>query len=168
MCCTSGLDPADRSSLQDAIEEIHHLDRLIENLLFLARAESGEVTLNRRLLDTAAFIDQFAQDVQVIAENARIDFAVTANEPLSASVDADRIRQVGEPESGAGGRAGFGGREMGEAAEVLLHLLFRHARSDRRGVGVRGCGRFRRRIPRFVPSPDRGNSSSEKPACCRR
>ncbi|MCW5548651.1 MAG: HAMP domain-containing protein, partial [Opitutaceae bacterium] len=45
------LSPLDREALQDATEEIHRMDRLIESLLFLSRAEAGEVVLKRETVD---------------------------------------------------------------------------------------------------------------------
>lgn len=88
------LSAHDRESLQDAIEEIHRMDRLIENLLFLSRAEAGEVVLQRKPVDAHAFIEHFVHDAQVLAEAAGVRLRVQSNASGLVNIEAARIRQV--------------------------------------------------------------------------
>lgn len=88
------LPPEDQAAMQDCIEEINHLNRLIENLLFLSRVEAREVELQRQPVDTAAFIEGFSHDAELLAEAAGITLAISRNDAGTVSVDANRIRQV--------------------------------------------------------------------------
>jgi signal transduction histidine kinase len=88
------LSPPGQEALQDALAEIHRLDRLIERLLFLARAQAGDVGLSRMEQDPRDFIRGFSHDGQALSEASRIRFTVGANEECRANFDAGRMRQV--------------------------------------------------------------------------
>jgi signal transduction histidine kinase len=88
------LDRADAEALHEAIEEIHWMDRLIENLLFLSRVEAGEVGLQWQPVETGSFIEQFGHDARLLAESAGLQLRISANEPGSVHADPARLRQV--------------------------------------------------------------------------
>lgn len=92
------LDPqtvgTSREALQDAIEQIHHLDRLIERLLFLSRAQAGEVALDREPFQADGFIGEFAHDAEMLAQAAGRNFVVAHNDPGRVNADRARLRQV--------------------------------------------------------------------------
>lgn len=90
----SDLPQADREALQDAIEEIHHLDRLIENLLFLSRIQAGEVSLQRSPGDARAFLEEFCHDVLILVEASGLRLEVDAGQPGLVNADWGRLRQV--------------------------------------------------------------------------
>lgn len=84
----------DREALQDCIEEINHLDRLIENLLFLSRVEAQEVKLQRQIVNVSSLIETFSHDALILAEAAGARFEVSDCEAGQAEVDPARVRQV--------------------------------------------------------------------------
>lgn len=92
------LDPqtvgGSREALQDAIEQIHHLDRLIERLLFLSRAQAGEVALDREHFQADEFIQETAHDADLLAQAAGRRFVVAHNDPGRVCADRARLRQV--------------------------------------------------------------------------
>ena len=92
------LDPrtaaASRESLQDAIEQIHLLDRLIERLLFLSRAQAGEVELDLDRFQADEFIAEFAHDAEMLAHADGRRFAVARSDPGWVAADRARMRQV--------------------------------------------------------------------------
>jgi signal transduction histidine kinase len=86
--------PPSREALQDAIEQIHHLDRLIERLLFLSRAQAGEVALDRERFRADEFIREFAHDAELLAQAGGRVFAVIRSDQFTVSADRARLRQV--------------------------------------------------------------------------
>ena len=83
-----------REALHDAIEEIHRLDKLVERLLFLSRAQAGEVSLLAVEQDPQPFIAHFSQDAMVLAEAAGVTYEEVANESGWVFFDAGHLRQV--------------------------------------------------------------------------
>src|SRR5581483_7763725 len=88
------LSPSGSESLQDAIEEIHRLDKLIERLLFLARAQAGQVGLATVEQDPRAFIVGFSHDARVLAEEKGVAYSEEANEAGLVRFDPSHLRQV--------------------------------------------------------------------------
>lgn len=88
------LSPAGTEALQDAIQEIHRLDKLIERLLFLSRAQAGDVQLDSKVQDPSEFIASFLHDVCALAEPAGVSCELTENEGGSVAFDGNRMRQV--------------------------------------------------------------------------
>lgn len=83
-----------REALQDAIEQIHHLDRLIERLLFLSRAQAGEVELDRAGFAADEFIAEFAHDAEMLAQVSGRAFVLTRSDRFTVNADRARLRQV--------------------------------------------------------------------------
>ncbi|RME70202.1 MAG: HAMP domain-containing protein [Verrucomicrobia bacterium] len=88
------LDTAEREAVAEQLEEIARLNRLVESLLLLARADSGNLPLARRRQPTHHFIADIAEDAATLAEESGHRFALGANEPASAEFDATLLRQV--------------------------------------------------------------------------
>jgi two-component system heavy metal sensor histidine kinase CusS len=55
-------------TLQNLLEEIAQLEKIIEELLLLSRAESHAIPLEIRTLDTQEFMSHFAQDARLLGE----------------------------------------------------------------------------------------------------
>jgi two-component system heavy metal sensor histidine kinase CusS len=88
------LSPPGTEALQEAIQEIHRLDKLIERLLFLSRAQAGEVVLDSQPQDPSEFVASFLHDGHALAEPAGVSCEVAANESGRVAFDAGRMRQV--------------------------------------------------------------------------
>ena len=88
------LSDADRAEIESQCEEINRLNKLVESLLLLARADSGGLVLDTRLLDTRPFVREFAEDASTLAEDRGRRFVVAANEEGTARFDASMLRQV--------------------------------------------------------------------------
>lgn len=66
------------------IEELEQLTRLIENILFLSRADHHNVPLKRERIDAAAFIHGVVDFLEPLAEEQGVRFAVSADGELLA------------------------------------------------------------------------------------
>jgi two-component system sensor histidine kinase BaeS len=90
-----GVYPADREHLEPLLDEIRHMERLIEDLRTLTLVEAGSLTLHREPTDVAALLGEVVAGFQTQAERAGVDLAVRAPDGLlSVDLDPARIREV--------------------------------------------------------------------------
>ena len=75
-------------------EEVHHLTRLVNNLLDLSVLESGRAPLRRTPVDIGAILHNAAQRLEQQAERAEVALRVDAAPIILVSADAERIEQV--------------------------------------------------------------------------
>jgi len=89
-----GLLPVQEESLPDLLEEITRLNKVVENLLFLAKADSGGLRLELTPKDPRTFLVDFFEHGQLLAEQQGLRFTLEANEDGQVAFDANRLRQV--------------------------------------------------------------------------
>lgn len=89
-----GVTPQQEEALVVQLEEIARLDQIIEELLFLSRAEANAISLKLEEIHPAAFLQGFAQDAQVLCEHQGLRFAHTHDGEGRVPFDQKRIRQV--------------------------------------------------------------------------
>jgi two-component system sensor histidine kinase ResE len=84
-----------RQVLSEALVEVQHLSRISENLLFLARGTSGQVTLSLARVDLSRFVGTTRAEfmAQAAAKGLALDFA-PASDPLPVLADVNRLKQV--------------------------------------------------------------------------
>ncbi len=88
------LSDEDRAAIAEQLEEIRRLNKLVENLLLLARADAGGLTLERRWQNPALFVRELAEDATALAEEAGRNVRVARNDEGEANFDAALMRQV--------------------------------------------------------------------------
>ncbi|HZT00986.1 MAG TPA: ATP-binding protein [Steroidobacteraceae bacterium] len=88
------LSASDEEAVQMQLEELARLNRIIEELLFLSRAEARAITLQLKPQDPARFLHAFAQDARVLAEHDGRAFVLTCEGEGLVAFEAQRIRQV--------------------------------------------------------------------------
>jgi signal transduction histidine kinase len=74
-------DPEATAAIEDILEELDHLRRITESLLFLAKAEGGALVLNKAEVQTDEFVRDFAEDALALAEDHGARFTVTRADP---------------------------------------------------------------------------------------
>jgi two-component system heavy metal sensor histidine kinase CusS len=154
------LEPAQREGVQVQLEELARVDQIIDELLFLSRADAHAITLNPRETDAADFLAGFAQDASALAEYNGRKFAYTHHGEGTVVFEAKRIRQVllnllanaikASPQDGrislrsvvAGGmwRISVEDEGPGLTVEQRDKLFERFVRFDSNGEGDRGSG----------------------------
>ncbi|RZT31403.1 heavy metal sensor histidine kinase [Cupriavidus agavae] len=72
--------------LESNLEEYERLSRMIENMLFLARADNAQVALGARSLDARAELDKVAEYFEAVAADRNLTVAVSG----TATVTADQ------------------------------------------------------------------------------
>jgi signal transduction histidine kinase len=88
------LDGEQTEAIASLLGELGRLQRVIDNLLFLAKAEGGVMQLKLREQDPQAFIAAFAEDASALAEDRDTRFSLTVNESGRARFDTEWIRRV--------------------------------------------------------------------------
>jgi len=88
-----GVYPADEAHLKALLDEIHILERLVEDLRTLALAESGALELRREPTDLALLLQETAAAFQSSASRASFQVTCTRDLPL-VNADPARLREV--------------------------------------------------------------------------
>jgi signal transduction histidine kinase len=83
----------DAEALDDIEAEVDHLTSLVEDLLLLARSDSGAVELRRDPVDLAEVAGDALQRLRTLAEARDVRLSLDAA-PAGVSGDADRLRQL--------------------------------------------------------------------------
>jgi signal transduction histidine kinase len=86
--------PEATATVDNLFEAIGQMNRLIEQLLILAKAEGGVLPLVRERRDTAEFIAAIGEDAAALAEDRGLKFAVARNDAGQVAFDAHLLRQL--------------------------------------------------------------------------
>jgi signal transduction histidine kinase len=87
-------DPEASAGLADLLEEIGRMNRIIESLLFIAKAESGALSLSLGEHDVRTLLAPFVEDARVLAEDSGVFFDVVRNEAGVARLEPALLRQL--------------------------------------------------------------------------
>lgn len=88
-------DPAEyRDALACVLEQSVSLSHLVDDLLFVARADSNSLRMNRQTFDLVPLVKDFERDLRALAEEHRIELEIEINEPIELVADPERIRQL--------------------------------------------------------------------------
>jgi two-component system heavy metal sensor histidine kinase CusS len=88
------LSLAQEESVQMQLEELARVNQIIEEMLFLSRAEARAISLQRQPIDPERFLRSFDQDARVLAEHGGHRFQSVHAGGGSATFDEKRVRQV--------------------------------------------------------------------------
>ena len=81
-------------SAVEQIEEIGRLNRFIDQMLFLSQAEAQSISLDLTPTDPRSFVDAFAADAAVLADDSGHQFRATVRGNGLVAIDESRLRQV--------------------------------------------------------------------------
>lgn len=87
-------DPEAEAWVADLIEETDHMQRIIDSLLFIAKADGGAYTIERKMHDMRPLVADFAEDARALAEDRSLRFELARNDAGSALVDPQSLRQL--------------------------------------------------------------------------
>jgi two-component system heavy metal sensor histidine kinase CusS len=89
-----GLTPVQEEAVHAQLEEIDRLNKIVEDLLFLSRAEAGAIPLDLKLQLPAGFLESFAPDARALTEHAGLRYSFVQEGDGPVAFDAKWIRQV--------------------------------------------------------------------------
>lgn len=87
-------DPEALNTLEDLLEEISRLHRIIDSLLFLSRAESGVLELRARPMDVPGFLRDVAEDAAALAQDQHVRFVMDDVHPGELTGEPTLLRQL--------------------------------------------------------------------------
>src|SRR5262249_49605290 len=88
------LPPALREAVQEQLEELGRLNQIIDELLFLSKADAHAVKLDLKPQTPAPLVQAFAQDASVLAEHHGRRFSFDHQGDGKVAFDPKWIRQV--------------------------------------------------------------------------
>ena len=88
------LSPTQQDAVHDQLEELGRLNRIIDGLLFLSRAEANAVPCDPLLQDVPRFLATFQVDALALAEHRGCVFACVHQGHALAAFDAGLLRRV--------------------------------------------------------------------------
>jgi two-component system, OmpR family, sensor kinase len=86
-----GMDPESMDALES---EVVRMNRLVNDLLMLARADYGGISLEKREMDLDELVSEVYRDARVLAKGRDIKLTVADYEPVRVNGDADRLKQA--------------------------------------------------------------------------
>lgn len=90
----TGIERA-KDQLDVIDRQVHHLNRMIEDLLEVSRVARGKIKLERREVDLATVLGEAVERVKPLVESRRHTIAVqTPSRPITLNVDPVRMVQV--------------------------------------------------------------------------
>ncbi len=90
----SSLDAVQKESVHVQLEEIARVNQIIDELLFLSRADAHAITIDLKEQGPAGFLHSFAQDATALAEHHGRRFSYTHAGEGNVAFEEKRIRQV--------------------------------------------------------------------------
>jgi len=110
----------------DILKSGRHLLEVINNVLDLARSESGNIEIHKRPLDLAALLAESAKEIRARCEAASISFTAELGAgPVTIDADEAKLHQIvhnllsnAVKFTDAGGTVGLFAREDAEAVEI--------------------------------------------------
>jgi two-component system heavy metal sensor histidine kinase CusS len=89
-----GMAAGQEEAVQNILEELARLEKIIEELLLLSRAEAQAIPLELRVLEPAAFMRAFAQDARALGEYRGVRVEEHCEGTGTVELDPKWIRQV--------------------------------------------------------------------------
>jgi signal transduction histidine kinase len=88
------LEAPQKESVHVQLEELARVNRIIDELLFLSRADAQAITVDMKEQEPAAFLQGFAQDASALAEHHGRRFSYTHEGEGNVAFEEKRMRQV--------------------------------------------------------------------------
>jgi heavy metal sensor kinase len=83
-----------RKILSSNLEEINNMTKIVDDLLLLSRADTGEVALTKTRVNLSEFLTEMQIQAQVLATSKSIDVYFHNNQSVSAQVDPLRLKSM--------------------------------------------------------------------------
>lgn len=82
------------SVLQSNLEEVNRINRVVEDLLMLARFDSSIIMLERKLLNAGLLVKAVADDIQVLAAQKNIRVDCSAEDGIAIYGDENQLKRL--------------------------------------------------------------------------
>ena len=116
-----------REILGSSLEEVDRIDRLVDGLLMLHRAEAGVLRMDRREVPLDRLLEDVARQLKVLADDRAIELILDAAEPVAVQGDFERLRRMllnlaenAVKYTGPGGRVRLSLKREGDRATIAV------------------------------------------------
>jgi signal transduction histidine kinase len=84
----------DDESMEAVYSEVDRMSRMVTDLLLLAKADYGGVTLNLEPLDLDTVVSEVYREARVLAKDINLKITIHEFQPVRVNGDADRLKQL--------------------------------------------------------------------------
>lgn len=90
-----GVPPETLAPLEETLQEVNRMTKLLDSLLTLARADEGRADLHREPVDLREIIEEAGETGELLAEHAGVGIEIRLpSDPVVVAVDRSRMRQL--------------------------------------------------------------------------
>ena len=83
-----------QEAIENALQDVERLSNLVRALLLLSQSESGQLPLNKTVLDLSAIMEDLVDQFQIPAEGSGLTLTQTSNEPAPCEADRTQIERL--------------------------------------------------------------------------
>jgi heavy metal sensor kinase len=88
------IDEKTKEVLENCLKEIHSLNKLSDNLLFLAKSDAKRLTLNKKLFRLDELIIDCVTKLDTLAQTKNISFRIDSKYPVEITADKELITRA--------------------------------------------------------------------------
>jgi two-component system, OmpR family, sensor kinase len=83
-----------RAVLESNLEEIDRMTRIVDDLLFLSRADLGDIRMERRPVRLDALLEDIQRQAAILGQEQHVELVTTSIEPVTVIGDELRLREL--------------------------------------------------------------------------
>ncbi len=83
-----------QEAIENALQDVERLANLVRALLLLSQSESGQIPMNKNVLDLGRLVDDIVDQFQIPAEAASLRLTHTTSQPVPCELDRTQIERV--------------------------------------------------------------------------
>ena len=83
-----------KEAIENALQDVERLANLVRALLLLSQSESGQLPVNKSLLDLSKIMEDLVDQFQIPAEACGLTLTQTANDPVPCEADRTQIERL--------------------------------------------------------------------------
>jgi signal transduction histidine kinase len=93
-CGEENLTESQRELVLSLVDEVQRLAKIVDGLSLLTKADAGQVSLVRELVQMDALVRDAVEDARLLGYSDRIEVSLAESEPVTVRGDRHRLRQV--------------------------------------------------------------------------
>ncbi len=83
-----------QEAIENALQDVERLANLVKALLLLSQSESGQIPMNKGVIDLGKLVEDLVDQFQIPAEASSIELTTSHDEPVWCEVDRTQMERV--------------------------------------------------------------------------
>lgn len=83
-----------QEAVENALQDVERLSNLVRALLLLSQSESGQIPMNKTVLDLSQLVNELVDQFQIPAEAHEVKLSAGTQDPVLCEVDRTQIERV--------------------------------------------------------------------------